>query len=62
MGLLFSLVTVLFLLTEFFVFLSKLFLPEKVRGFVFDISTLALFPNLAIFRGTGSLYIRLGTE
>ena len=49
-------------LTEFFVFLSMLFLPEKVRGFVLDILTLALFSNLAYFCGAGSLYIQLGTE
>ena len=51
-----------FLLTEFFVFLSMLFSPEKVSGFVFDILGLALFSNLANFRGAGSLYIHLGTE
>ena len=62
MGILFFLVTVLFLLTEFFVFLSKLFWLEKERGFLFDILRLALVSNLANFRGVGSLYFRLGTE
>ena len=62
MGILFLLVRDLFLLTEFFVFLSKLFLPEKVSGFVFDFLALALFSNLANFCRVGSLYFRLGIE
>ena len=40
-----------FLSTDFFVSLSKLFLPERLSGFVFDILTLARFSNLSKFRG-----------
>ena len=42
-GYFFFLETGLLLLTEFFVFFSKLFAPEKERGFLFDILRLALF-------------------